>query len=995
MDPIATPLLIYVCGNLGKELISDACKSYLTDRLKGVFSKAAKLGSKDDLQIAYEAAMQQAYEKLCETLLRNMETFGTKRSELAVYRNSLEAFIKNQEVVAELFRSIENPNDETAPSPQILQQRWDAIGGHRLPSDQLWLVTTLAYRNQALQESFLSEPLREILLGKNVNQLLKEFQRQGGVQTPLRLDQYRKRMLAKYSPVDLANLMPSYADAPGVFIREVFVSQNVRENPPPIDIPKDLAEHLKKAGRDKADEHAYDELDEEQLEKFRTAYVSQSPRPVLDVVAAPGNRLTVLTGEPGSGKSTLMRYLLTGIIEPPLDPKSGKPLPWTQAFKEAFPLLIELREFYALRCEGKCVNFLEYVHGMGRNQHWFLDQHTVNASLEIGLSLVMFDGLDEIFDSADRERVMHEIGGFAQRYPKARIIVTSRPVGYKEQILRGAGFKHFGIQDLDNDQIETFVKGWFALTFPQDPGRVAQRIERVTGSVKHSKSIRLLAGNPMLLTIMALLAREEELPRERAKFYEKAVDVLCHHWDANRNLGLPEDRYLNADDKNALLRRVAMRMQAAKEGLKGNFIAEDNLEQEIQAYLIDEQWQTDRAEAKKAARRMIRQLRERNYILCLRAPHLYGFVHRTFLEYLTATEYVRRFDRQPQQMTIEDLINLFDEHCRDEEWREVLRLICGQIDEQFVGQIVERLATRTDWNKWDGRTPLLELPLAIWCLTEVRTTTRLEAAGAQLLTTVIDAAQRGSGFGGLSQSFDNDLTQACEELGQGWPGRGVLGESESSILKDAAECSYGDSFWPRLIACVFDNRKVVMDLSQSEAGFYDGVFVRLDALNTLLEKWPDEATRKLFEERAVKDPEEYVRRSTLGTLAWKWPDDRTRDLLEERTVQDEHLYVCNAAFEILAEKWPDDRTWKFLAERAPIDGAAASLLGERHSEFGQIVFLEDRDVPYFYLNPTKAIPRDHIERAAEKADVPPEEIEETVRSLSEHMGWDITKGSGA
>ena len=42
-------------------------------------------------------------------------------------------------------------------------------------------------------------------------------------------------------------------------------------------------------------------------------------------------------------------------------------------------------------------------------------------------------------------------------------------------------------------------------------------------------------------------------------------------------------------------------------------------------------------------------------------------------------------------------------HCRDDDWREVLRLICGQIDEQFVGRIVEHLATRTDLEKWDGQ----------------------------------------------------------------------------------------------------------------------------------------------------------------------------------------------------------------------------------------------------------------------------------------------------
>ena len=37
---------------------------------------------------------------------------------------------------------------------------------------------------------------------------------------------------------------------------------------------------------------------------------------------------------------------------------------------------------------------------------------------------------------------------------------------------------------------------------------------------------------------------------------------------------------------------------------------------------------------------------------------------------------------------------------------------------------------------------------------------------------------------------------------------------------------------------------------------------------------------------------------------------------------------------------------------------------------------------------------EQIDRAAHGPDVPGEEIDEAVRSLSEHMGWDITKGSG-
>ena len=953
LDPITTPLLFLVLGKLADDVIGGACKDYLKGKLKGLFSKAEKLGSKDDLQLAYEGAMQQAYETCCEVLLRNIETFGVARNQLAQYQDSLKKFIKDPEVAAELFKSIQDPNDQTAPSPDILKGRWQTVDGRELPTDQLWLVTAAAYRTRTLDQSFLSQPLRGILTGRNVDKLLKEVLRQGGVKTQVRRDEYSRRMRGKFSPVDLANLMPAYADDPGrMVIRDVFVAQDVRENPPPVEIPKDLAERLRERKR-RTDGQSFpqeEDLDEQQLEKLGTAYVSQSPKPVLEVIAAAGNRLLVLIGEPGSGKTTLMRYLLTGIIEPPADPQSDSPLPWTEAFQDAFPLLIELRDFYALQQSGKCDTFLEYVGYMGKTAKWFLDDQAAHEFLQGGPSLVMFDGLDEIFKAEDRERVIQMIAGFAQQYDKARIIVTSRPVGYKEQVLREAGFAHFGLQGLDDGQIESFVRGWFALTFPQ---QAEQRIERVLGSVQQSKPIRLLAGNPMLLTIMALLAREEELPRERAKFYEKAVEVLCHHWDANRNLELPEDRYLNADDKKALLRRIAMRMQSGEGGLKGNIIGADDLELEIQAYLIDEQWQTDAAKAKKAARRMIRQLRERNYILCLRGPHLYGFVHRTFLEYLTAAEYVRQFDKQPQQMTIDELIGLFDQHCHDDEWREVLRLICGQIDEQFVGRIVEHLATRTDLEKWDGETALPELPLAIWCLSECRTRSRLSEIGQALWHVCVELHRRSSRSNAVKEAFA-EILRSSRELGTGWPGE-LKPTACDMINWRHAYGTWGLTFYVQLLATVRPDRREIQGLLTHSIND-----IREGAIPAAVNTWPDENTRKLLAERAVQDEGESPRRAALEALAGKWPDEITR---------------------------------KLLADCAVVDGVAASVLGGQHSEFGRRVFRENAGDWGRFLDPRKPISRQHIERAAEEAHVPTDKIDETVRSLSEHLGWDITRGA--
>lgn len=1011
VEPVSTTVVAFL-GAKAAEIIGSAVKDHVKGHVKNLLTTGEKkvlgTGDREALTDTYENVLTHAYTQTLNALGRVLELTGIDFPEFVEYQISVERFVKSGKVAEHLLRTVRNLGNDNLPDPALLESEWERLDGKPFPTPGVWNMVAANFRKSTKDKAFVTPQLREVLNAQNLDQIPQLLQKLLGVQIVVRQDQYFKRMLQKFSPVDLANLMPAYAEDPGqMVIRDVFVPQNVRNNPPPVEIPKDLLKH------------GADELDDQQVEKLRTAYVSQSPKPALDVIAATGNRLVVLTGEPGSGKSTLMRYLLTGIIQPPVDPQSGEALPWTQSLKDAFPLLVELRDFYALRQQDECDSFLEYVHYMGKADHWFLDQQAVNTHLDTGPSLVMFDGLDEIVEHGDRERVMSEIAGFAQRYPKARIIVTSRPVGYKERILRDAGFDHFGIQDLDDGQIDAFIRGWFALTFPQQPQQAEQRVERVLTSVNQSKPIRLLAGNPMLLTMMALLAREEELPRERAKFYEKAVEVLCHHWDANRNLHLPEDRYLNADDKKDLLRRIAMRMVTGASsfnpepagdgaadgdstqnslstagsvlnegpGLKGNIITEADLEEEIQSFLIDEQWQPNASEARKAARRMIRQLRERNYILCLRGPHLYGFVHRTFLEYLTASQFVQWFDKQPQQMTLDELIALFDAHCRDDDWREVLRLICGQIDEQFVGRIVEHLATRSDLEKWDGKTRLPELPLAIECLSEVRIPSRLDNVGRTMLAAMISMTTK-SMYPDISGFIHEDLPHAFNVLGDRWPGSADL-DGIAVPHADKIEDMWAQRLWARLVAAVARNHGIITQLAH-----HSGHGTRVGALHALAGDWQDDATQTLLAERAAGDEHFHPRSLALEALAAFWPAETTRELLAQRAVQDDHASPRRAALQALAEKWPDETTRELLTERARPDGVAASVFGGQHSEFGRIVLTRDLDGVGPYLDPRQPISREHIERAAEKAGIPPEKIDETVRSLSEHLGWDVTHGLG-
>ncbi|KXJ04766.1 hypothetical protein AC249_AIPGENE2243, partial [Exaiptasia diaphana] len=244
----------------------------------------------------------------------------------------------------------------------------------------------------------------------------------------------------------------------------------------------------------------------------------------------------------------------------------------------------------------------------------------------------------------------------------------------------------------------------------------------------------------MLLTIMCLIAQLRELPRDRGGFYEHASDLLCHHWDANRGLEAAgvEGGYFDLDDKRTLLRKIAFRMQGAEGGIAGNFIHEDDLKTEIVDYL-EGRYGKQPDEAKAGAKALIRQLHERNYVLCLRGPTLYGFVHRTFLEYFCAAEIVRRMQIDGE-LTIDQIRrDYFAEHWDDAAWVETLRLICGMVGDADANRLIHYLTKEADphWRRSYQVRPARHLELAVQCLSERRDVGAVGEAARDLALAVL------------------------------------------------------------------------------------------------------------------------------------------------------------------------------------------------------------------------------------------------------------------
>ena len=217
----------------------------------------------------------------------------------------------------------------------------------------------------------------------------------------------------------------------------------------------------------------------------------------------------VLLGDPGGGKSTLS-------LKTTFDRASGP----TETGEASVPFLVILRE-YANEMSKHSLSLVEYLEQTCKVL--FSVQPPPNALdylLLNGHAFVIFDGLDELLDTALRRQVVDAVTGFAHRYPTTSILVTSRRVGYSDAPLDPDMFNAFSLCEFDSDQVSQYVSNWFELDESVQPGR---RKELRQSFLADSEFVQDLRVNPLMLSLMCgIYASENYIPRNRPDVYRSA-----------------------------------------------------------------------------------------------------------------------------------------------------------------------------------------------------------------------------------------------------------------------------------------------------------------------------------------------------------------------------------------------------------------------------------------------------------------------------------------
>ncbi|MEO1210947.1 MAG: HEAT repeat domain-containing protein [Cyanobacteria bacterium J06638_20] len=893
----------YVAKDILLPLVKDSFEGYVTDFMQGCINDVVGLADKEPLQKAIGEALKE-FLILFEDELQNAEISRLEIRDF--YEISIKTFIRDEQVKPLLGKAFDF--DKPSIDAEALAARWAVLNLKFLPDGFSWDWVADSYLRNVKRILRNDTDLRELLKLHNQDAIRRGIEEQTGIPADFNLPKYQESLRERYGNLKLESLDTTGYAYNELKLWKMFIPQDVRScqefNPKLYEIPKERLRQLMAQG----DLDAAELVAEAEIADYRQRYGAQIQQGVLEVVGdttpegiheTPPDKLSVILGDPGSGKSTLLQYLALQWVQHPICQVSDlrtRPL----------PLLIELRLYARNKQEGRCNTFLEFLHQGETACH--LNQHRLHEVLQNGHALALFDGLDEVFDPQLREAITTEIHRFTNDYPAVQTLVTSRWLGYKAQALRDAGFKHYMLQDLTEEQIDDFIERWHNETF-RDAADKARKQERLSRAIIDSKAIRELAGNPLLLTMMAILNRNQELPRDRPELYNQASRVLLHQWDVERNLieqGL-DPITLDYRDKQAMLRQVAFHMQAGDKGLSGNTIRTADLERILMDYLRTQ----DIANSRDVARRMIEQLRKRNFILCFLGADTYAFVHRTFLEYFAAWAFVWEF-KETQSLNFEQLLDqTFAAHWQEESWNEVLRLIAGMINPKFVVEIVQFLMNQQvdqlyfiDENDRLKPGGIGHLLLAANCLQEVRSSASVGSITQILIQHLQQEAKEEYPY-----RFDPDTANALMLAVS------ILGKENQDTLLWLKRCLRleRNSFLPgasvRVISQFWqghlDKRMWLKTLMQES----DNEDVRTVAVQALAQDWKNDPETLPWLKNLVRNNNDdwVVRRAAVQELArYGKSDPETLPILKTVARYDEDWDVRQSAALALAQNWKSD-----------------------------------------------------------------------------------------
>lgn len=441
-------------------------------------------------------------------------------------------------------------------------------------------------------------------------------------------------------------------------------------------------------------------------ERWRAGGKEKASRKSIGEALA-STRHAVVIGSPGVGKSAMTRFLARtcALGEAAMQEKLG----WAE---ELTPVVLPLAAYADAKSRQSGLKLQKYLKSWLEERGGGALRKAVFTELRAGRVLILFDGVDEIPDSRDRELVVRAVEGFLADYASNRFLVTSRPYGY----VRLAGeIAHFQLPNFSPEQVEEFVRRW-QRTFerwrhPEAPdfAQADKQAGEVLEEIQRNPKVEELASNPLMLVIFALIRHEQaRLPEERVQLYNRAVSTLMDSWNRGRCLAGIDVGGARFPLKDLV--RVWSAVAAWTRETKPRGVHRAELTRKLVEIL--RQKELDEDDPEKTAESYLNAAADRAGLLEELAKDIFGFWHPTFEEFLAAVDLTT-----PSSRAIMSILPLRD----DPRWREAILLAVGYLDVVQKDQETATDLVRALWKEAPGPLePLLHshLLLAAACVAE-------------------------------------------------------------------------------------------------------------------------------------------------------------------------------------------------------------------------------------------------------------------------------------
>ncbi|MFM9067139.1 MAG: NACHT domain-containing protein, partial [Planctomycetota bacterium] len=305
-----------------------------------------------------------------------------------------------------------------------------------------------------------------------------------------------------------------------------------------------------------------------------------------------GQRLVVLTGDPGSGKTTFLRRLAFFLCELNLGRSTATPELEAELRSHPFPILVRISSFSSYLSRPQAVaerplaestpqrpltestpqdpdTFLWLPHYLGRISQDNLTGLSVeyfHQQLEAGRCTVLMDGLDETGNDELRERVVRILEQATKRYEQCRFIVTSRPGAYRDRAVL-SGYQRFQIDALSNDSINDYLAKWCRSIKQIAQGNDSKKYLEELKKAVQVTDIRRMARNPVMLQALAVVHYNiGTMPEKRAHLYKAIIDWLVRSRRQRRPADGSELDPIKDEDLIERFRKLALAMQLHPQG---------------------------------------------------------------------------------------------------------------------------------------------------------------------------------------------------------------------------------------------------------------------------------------------------------------------------------------------------------------------------------------------------------------------------------------------